>query len=105
VRPFTLGLDVVNRLHPISFSWKENGSKDVGLGAEDVAKVDPRLTFQNARGEVEGVKYGQLNVILINAIKQQQQQIEALRADNAVLSARLNSIEKHIRKSGRTRRR
>ena len=105
MQPFTQGLEVVKRLRPIAFSWKENGSKDVGLGAEDVAKVDPRLTFQNPSGEIEGVKYGQLNVILINAIKQQQEQIEALRADNAALSARLQSIEKRVRKNERTRRR
>jgi hypothetical protein len=101
VHPFDQGLNVVNRLRPIAFKWKENGAADVGLGAEDVAKVDPRLTFQNNKGQVEGVKYGQLNVVLINAIKEQQEQIELLRAQNAALSIRLRAVEKRIRKMGR----
>ena len=37
------------------------------------------------RGEVEGVKYGQLNALLINAVKEQQRQIEQLRTEVAQL--------------------
>jgi hypothetical protein len=73
------GLDVISRLQPITFTWKEGGGRDIGLGAEDVEKVEPLLTFRNDKGEIEGVKYSQLNVVLINAVKQQQAQIEALR--------------------------
>ena len=76
VRSFTGGLNIIDRLRPISFVWKENGTTDLGLGAEDVAKIEPRLTFRNGKGEIEGVKYGQLNVVLINAIKEQQAQID-----------------------------
>lgn len=52
--------------------WKESGLGGIGLGAEDVAKIEPRFTFKNGNGEVEGVKYGELNAVLINAIKEQQ---------------------------------
>jgi hypothetical protein len=75
VRPFLGGLDIVRRLRPINFNWKESGSPDIGLGAEDVAKVAPSLTFVNSKGEAEGVKYERLNLLLINAVKEQQDQI------------------------------
>jgi hypothetical protein len=51
-------------------------SPDIGLGAEDLAKVIPSLTFTNSEGEVEGVKYERLNLLLINTIQEQQVQIE-----------------------------
>ena len=55
----------------------------IGFGrpvcCEDVEKVEPLLTFRNHQGQIEGVKYSQLNVVLINAVKQQQRQIEALK--------------------------
>jgi len=35
--------------------------------------------LSNDKGEIEDVKYSQLNVVLINAVKQQQQQIETLK--------------------------
>jgi hypothetical protein len=85
-------------MHPISFAWKANGTRDLGLGAEDVAKVEPLLVTHNDKGEIEGVKYDRLNVVLINAIKQQQEQIETLRAQNAALNARLRSVERIVRK-------
>lgn len=99
VQPFTSGLKIVNRLHPITFTWKENGLKDVGLGAEDVAKVDPRLIFHNQKGEIEGVRYDQLNAVLINAIKQQQQQIDRLQIQVNTLMKRAHGS----RRKGGTR--
>ncbi len=104
IRSFVSGLDVVYRLRPISFNWKEDGRPDIGLGAEDVAKVAPSLTFTNSEGEVTGVKYERLNILLINAIKEQQQQLEMLRRANITLKARLQVIEKRLRKrAGRVR--
>jgi hypothetical protein len=49
---------------------------DLGLGAEDVAAIESRLVTHNERGEVEGVKYDHLNVVLINAVKEQQARLE-----------------------------
>ena len=78
---------------------KANGSPDVGLGAEDVAKIAPEFVTTNDKGEIAGVKYDRLNILLINAVQEQQKQIEALVAANAVLNARLQAIEKsHAKK-------
>jgi hypothetical protein len=106
IAAFSGGLDLIRRLHPITFSWRADGTRDLGLGAEDVAKVEPLLVTHNDKGEIEGVKYDRLNVILINAVKEQQNQIETLRAQNAALSARLRGVEKTLReRASSTRRR
>src|SRR5205807_10058527 len=76
VRSFRSGLDIIQQLRPISFNWKEDGRPDIGLGAEEVAKVAPSFTFTDDKGEVTGVKYERLSMLLINAIKEQQAQIE-----------------------------
>ena len=73
--PFITGLELINRLRPITFDWKQTGARDLGLGAEEVAAVEPLLVTYNERGQVEGVKYDRIGVVLINAIKQQQEQI------------------------------
>ena len=49
--------------------------KDLGLGAEDVAKIEPLLVTYNNKGDVEGVKYDRVSVVLINAIKEQEAQL------------------------------
>jgi hypothetical protein len=76
VRPFSGSLDIVSRLRPIAFVWKQGGMQDVGLAAEDVEQVEPLLTFRNDKGEIEGVKYNQLSGVFVNAIRDLQAQIE-----------------------------
>jgi hypothetical protein len=76
VQSFSGGLDIVNLLRPIAFTWKEGGKHDIGLAAEDVERVEPLLTFRNDKGEIEGVKYNQLSAVFVNAIRDQQSQIE-----------------------------
>ncbi|MDQ6788628.1 MAG: tail fiber domain-containing protein [Acidobacteriota bacterium] len=76
IAPFSFGLNLINQLKPISFDWKAGGMKDVGFGAEDVARINPLFVTYNAKGEVEGVKYDRLSVAFVNAFKEQQTQIE-----------------------------
>jgi hypothetical protein len=77
VQPFLGGLQTVRRLRPISFNWRDGGVRDIGFGAEAVEKVEPLLVTRTANGQVEGVKYAQITTVLVNAIQQQQAQIEA----------------------------
>ncbi len=83
INRFGYGLSLINRLKPITFDWKDGGTHDLGLGAEDVAAVEPMLVTYNANGQVEGVKYDRVSVVLINAVKEQQAQIESLQITNA----------------------
>ena len=85
ITPFTGGLLIVNRLRPITFDWKNGEGRDIGLGAEEVARIAPQFTFADEAGKVEGVKYDRIPVLLINAIQEQQQQIAQLRRAIGVL--------------------
>ena len=76
INNFPHGLDLIRRLRPVSFNWKEGGMADMGLIAEEVAKEEPLLASYDEKGEVEGVKYDRVGVVLINAVKEQQAQIE-----------------------------
>jgi hypothetical protein len=103
--PYNRGLNIINRLRPISFTWKDGGLRDLGFGAEEVEKVDPLLVTYNKQGQVEGVKYDRINVALVNAVKEQQQEIESLRKANAFMAARLQTIEQKLAKKPRQTRR
>ena len=56
--------------------WKEDHKSEIGLIAEEVEKIEPLLSTYDHKGNLDGVKYTQLTVILINAVKEQQQIIE-----------------------------
>jgi len=85
IHAFASGLALIDRLRPVTFNWKANNEPDLGLVAEEVAKAEPLLVTRNDKGEIEGVKYDRVAVVLLNAvqeqqrlIQQQQHQIEAL---------------------------
>jgi hypothetical protein len=67
-------------LRPVQFQWKENGEPGVGLVAEEVAELIPELVTYNENGEVEGVRYEQLSVYLLEMLKQHQKELAELRA-------------------------
>jgi len=77
ISTFAGGLEEIRRLKPVSFNWKFDDTADFGLIAEDVAKVEPKLASYDKDGAVEGVHYDRIGVLLINAVKEQQAQIEA----------------------------
>jgi len=97
LHPFMKGLNLINRLHPLTFKWKADQALDLGLGAEDVAAIEPLLVTHNANGEVEGVKYDRLSVVLINAIKEQQVQIKSQNEALTALQTRLVYLERALR--------
>jgi len=76
VSDFRPGLSLIRRLRPVSFDWKASNRTDLGLVAEEVAAVEPLLTTRNDKGEIEGVKYDRVGVVLVNAVGEQQTQIE-----------------------------
>ncbi len=77
IKAFSPGLDLIRRLRPVSFNWKADNLLDLGLVAEEVAEITPLLTTVNEKGETEGVKYDRVGVVLVNAVNEQQVQIEA----------------------------
>ncbi|MEP6903347.1 MAG: tail fiber domain-containing protein, partial [Actinomycetota bacterium] len=77
INSFRPGIALIKQLRPVSFNWKDGGSVDMGLVAEEVNAVEPLLTTTNEKGEVEGVKYDRVGVVLVNAVNEQQTQIEA----------------------------
>ena len=71
-------LEKLKQLEGVSFNWKENGEEDIGLIAQDVEKVFPELV-SGTNGN-KAVEYGNLVAVLIEAIKEQQKQIDELKA-------------------------
>jgi hypothetical protein len=96
VRDFVGGMDIVRRLRPIVFDWKADGKPDLGFAAEEVAAIEPRLTIYNKDGQIEGVKYSQITTILVNAVKEQQGQIEQQKKEILELQRQMDVLKKMV---------
>jgi hypothetical protein len=86
VRPYTIGLAPIMALRPIQFhyisGYGDSGAREqVGLAAEDVAKVLPSMVGRDADGRPQSVDYGALFPLLINAVQEQQREIDSLQKE------------------------
>ena len=68
----------VLKLRPVTFVYKrdEQGVRQYGLIAEEVATVYPELVTHTATGEVQAVRYQELIPLLLNEVQRQQQAME-----------------------------
>ncbi len=63
-------LQAILNLTPVSFTWKDNGKKSVGLIAEQVHDVGlTDFVIYDINGKPEGIKYKLLNIALLSVLK------------------------------------
>ena len=82
VTPIEGALDKVSKLQGVYYDWKDEqgGKHDIGFIAEDVGKVLPELVSWDADGEnASGMDYARVNALLVEAIKEQQKEIDELK--------------------------
>ena len=92
IQPLDVGLDEVMALRPVSYDLKPQYNPKglgpmVGLVAEDVQQVDPRLVGLDSKGRPLGVRYMQLTAVLIKGMQEQQAEIKDLKAQLAALQS------------------
>lgn len=91
VKPLENSLWKLLQLEGVSFTWNEEsgdraGEHDIGVIAQEVEKIMPEAVHTEEDG-TKLVNYPKLTPLLINAIKEQQGQIDALTARIEVLEA------------------
>lgn len=79
ISTLTGALDIVESVRGVNFDWID-GSKlnDIGFIAEEVNEVVPQLVTKSQTGVVEGVDYGRMTPILIEALKQLSAKVKSL---------------------------
>jgi hypothetical protein len=73
-------LDKVSRLRGVSFQWKDAAPEEshrIGMIAQEVRDVLPAAVSQDGRGYL-GLDYNAITSLLVQAVKEQQQLIQAL---------------------------
>lgn len=81
IQPIHNALDAIRRLNGYTYNWKDNSrdeSLQVGVIAQEVQKIFPSLVKEDDKG-VLSVNYSGLIPVLIEALKEQQRQIDELK--------------------------
>lgn len=71
-------VDLVGKLRGVTFNWRDTNQAAVGVIAQEVESVLPQVVSTAATGE-KSVSYGNIIAVLIEAVKEQQQEITALK--------------------------
>lgn len=101
IMEYDRGLDELMQLKPVFYNYKaefEWGNKTyVGLIAQEVEKVIPDMIEEVEIKNIDNFKRvdpSELTYLLINAVQEQQNQIDELKQQNLELSAKLDQLEK-----------
>lgn len=70
-------LDKIMKINGVGFRWKDNKDEAIGVIAQDIEEVIPEVVKNS--GDVKTVNYNGLIGVLIEAVKEQQRQIEELK--------------------------
>lgn len=87
-------LSIVNQLNGVRYTWNEKaqgkrpGTQDVGVIAQEVEAVLPELVKETSDG-YKAVNYSQLVAVLIEAVKELNNQVQTLKTENVELKAHL----------------
>ena len=90
IRPVTNALDKIKALRGVYFNWNQNEFPDrqfgsnveLGFIAQEVEKIIPEIvTKDKTKEEYRSVKYDKLVALLVEAIKEQQKQIDSLKVE------------------------
>jgi len=92
ITPLTDALGTLARLQPVRYRFREGTNRPdgqhLGLIAQEVEAVYPELVQEGADGYLS-VSYGKLTAVLVQALNEQQAEIEALQDRLARLEAAL----------------
>ena len=80
------GIDIVNKINPVSFNWKSSGKKAYGVIAQEIEEVIPEIVSKNSKG----IFYFDLNDKFIESLKKGQSL--AIRFDSYIRGYPLEDI-------------
>jgi hypothetical protein len=107
IQPMDKTSETLFRLKPVTFKFNSDwkATTQYGLIAEEVAEVDPQLVVRGKDGEVQTVRYEQINSMLLNEflkehkkVEEQQANIAELKSTVGVLTAQLKEQAAQIQK-------
>ena len=110
INNITGALGKLNQIRGVEYKWnsvaedncgirnREDGLKEIGVIADEIESIIPQVvksdTVKGLDGtEYKGVSYDRLIPILIEAVKEQQKQIETLEQENITLRVRVTNLE------------
>ena len=83
-------------LNPVTFRYKREidpaGTRQLGLVAEEVEKVNPDLVVRDKEGKPYSVRYEQVNAMLLNEFLKEHKRVQSLEATVAQQQRKMDAV-------------
>ncbi|MDD2758612.1 MAG: tail fiber domain-containing protein, partial [Patescibacteria group bacterium] len=79
-----VSIEAILALQPRLYTRISNGAEEVGLIADEVSPLIPRMAAYDATGKLYGVEYSQLPIYLLKVVKEQQKIIDGLKISSDI---------------------
>jgi hypothetical protein len=100
IKPMEKASEAIFALKPVTFRYKKQfdakGTRQFGLVAEEVAKVNPELVFPDRDGRPYSVRYEQVNAMLLNEFLKEHREVQELKKQVAALTAGLQKVSSQL---------
>jgi len=93
IAPLADAVALVAALRGVTFDWRDSGERSLGFIAEEVLRVLPEVVQRGAGGSPLGLDYGKLTAVLVECLKQQHREIEAVSGEVGRLERLLAELE------------
>lgn len=80
IEPIENILSAVLQMQGVKFDWKIGQKDNYGFIAEDMNEILPEVVSCDEEGKPQGIQYTKLTAVLVEALKEQQIQIDELKA-------------------------
>ena len=102
IRPMEQTSEVIYRLKPVSFRYKEEiePTRPVGFGliAEEVEVTSPHLVTHGSDGQVNAMRYDAVNAMLLNEFLKEHRKVEQMEATIAHQQAQIEALSSGLEK-------
>jgi hypothetical protein len=79
IRPLSGAMEIINSIQGVRFDWKTKDLKDdIGFIAEEMFKVVPSIVGHDIDGLINGLEYGKITALSIEAIKEIDKRLKEL---------------------------
>ena len=82
IKPIENAVNLVESINGVRYTWKDSNREDIGFIAEHIGKSIPEIVKWEENGlDAIGLDYTRISSILVEAIKDQQKQIDELKKE------------------------
>jgi hypothetical protein len=104
VNTYRDGLTEIQKINPVTFQYNEKSGYDteaehVGVIAQELQEVAPYMVSENEKGFLD-VNNSAMTYMLVNAVKEQQEMINALQKEIAELKSSIHDRTAEVKVSG-----